>query len=214
MTRPGLVGRVGAVRPTVWVREPDGEPRAAAHDLVRRAAAPRLGTVPEEVELGHDRLGRPCLIGLTGPRAAQPQVSLSHGGGLVAVALTAHGPVGVDVERIRPVPALALAARWFSAPDADWLAGRYPGHQVEAFFWLWTQKEAVGKALGIGLRGGGMRRPVPRPERWPVTGLVPRPVPGHPGLVVATGLVPGHPGAMLAVAYQGMAGDPPLRVEP
>ena len=82
--------------------------------------------------------------------------------GLAAAAVTAIGQVGVDLEPVRPVAALVLARRWFPAPEAAWLAQLPPGQRDAAFLALWTQKEAIAKALGTGLRGGaGLRQPVP-----------------------------------------------------
>jgi len=88
------------------------------------------------------------------PRLARGGVefNVSHSGELVMIAI-ARGPVGVDVERVRPLgdEALSLARRHFSpeeccrveeAPDKD-----------EAFFEIWTAKEAVVKAMGGGLAG-------------------------------------------------------------
>ncbi len=116
---------------------------------------------------------------------------------MAAAAVTAIGPVGVDLEPVRPVDTLALARRWFPAPEAAWLAGLPSGQRDEAFLGLWTQKEAIAKALGTGLRGGaGLRQPVPlgplsqvsRPSlRRPARpGLRLAGVPGRPGLAVAT----------------------------
>ena len=146
---------------------------------------------------------------------------------MTAAAVTAIGPVGVDLEQVRPVDTLALARRWFPAREAAWLALLPPGQRDHAFLGLWTQKEAIAKALGTGLRGGaGLRQPVPlsppsqvslpgsqRPAR-PEQRLAA--VPGRPGLAVAAagltygavqagGVVAG--GVVLAVACLGAGAD-------
>ena len=82
--------------------------------------------------------GRPVLLDDSGRH-----VSVSHTAGLVAVAVSADGPVGVDVERpdatgFDGFAALALAA----GEQADDDAARAR---------LWTAKEAVRKATGEGL---------------------------------------------------------------
>ncbi len=76
--------------------------------------------------------------------------------------------VGVDIETLRPLAAGALARRWFPPEEAAW-SGRWgPQRQASAFLWLWTQKEAMAKALGQGLGGGvGLRRAVALPDAWP-----------------------------------------------
>jgi 4'-phosphopantetheinyl transferase len=71
--------------------------------------------------------------------------SLSHKTALVA-AVVAPMPVGIDVERFKPVSEglfqrLADASEWALAPQRD----------LAAFFRYWTAKEAVLKAVGKGL---------------------------------------------------------------
>ena len=62
--------------------------------------------------------------------------SLSHSGGLALCALSDDGPVGVDVELVRPrragLPAYALSPGELARCDGSW----------EEFFRLWTLKES------------------------------------------------------------------------
>jgi 4'-phosphopantetheinyl transferase len=103
----------------------------------------------------------------------------------------------VDVERVRPLPALGVARRWFPPAELAWLGDRPEAGRTVDFLRLWTAKEAVGKALGQGLRDGGLRRLMPPP------GLPLRQVPGAEHLWV------GHPhlggGLVLAVAAHASA---------
>ncbi|MFI6781265.1 4'-phosphopantetheinyl transferase family protein [Micromonospora sp. NPDC050276] len=177
----------------VWVgRDTGGQPDAAG-GLLRRAGALLLGRAETELVLTHDRDGRPTVR----VDEVEVAVSVSRTAGLVAVAARRAGAVGVDVERIRALPALALARRWFPPAELAWLADRPEAARVVDFLRLWTAKESVGKALGLGLRGGGLRRPMPPP------GLPVRPVPGAETLRV------GHPplggDLVLAVAAQASA---------
>lgn len=194
--------------------------RPVSAPLVREAAADALRVPPGEIRIGREPGGRPRL----GGAAEGLHVSVSHCAGAVAVALSRLGPVGVDVERLRPLPAVALGRRWFSAAEARWLAERAAEEQPAAFLWLWTHKEAIGKVRGLGLSEGGLRRPVPYPDgpAWseglPWTDAGPRedardaphpgrtllaPVPGDPGMSTAAPRVPG--GYLLAVAAAGPA---------
>jgi 4'-phosphopantetheinyl transferase len=60
--------------------------------------------------------------------------------------------IGVDIERVRPLPDLFhLVESWFSLEEQVGLFGLNPALQVEAFFHIWTQKEAFIKAHGEGL---------------------------------------------------------------
>ncbi|GAB2631597.1 hypothetical protein GCM10009743_02820 [Kribbella swartbergensis] len=126
--------------------------------------------------LRHEPGGRPCVDGLA--------VSISHSRDLVAVAASAAGPVGVDVEDVYPREIAGLARRWFDPSELEWMA--HQPDQLVAFLHLWTAKEAVGKALGLGLRNTGLRRRMPLPEspdsgRTLRAGLVPS---ADPGLAV------------------------------
>ncbi|MFC8849696.1 MULTISPECIES: 4'-phosphopantetheinyl transferase family protein [unclassified Micromonospora] len=179
----------------VFLGRTDGDRPAAARRLLRRAGGALLGRAEAEIRLGRDAAGRP-LVG-TGDAVELP-VSVSHTGGVVVVAARRAGVVGVDVECRRELPALALARRWYAPGEAAWLGGRPAERRAEAFLLLWTAKEAVGKALGRGLRDGGLRRRMPVPGG---PGELLRPVPGAGGLWV------GHPplsgDLVLAVAVDG-----------
>ena len=74
--------------------------------------------------------------------------SISHAGGIVAVAVAEISPVGVDIEQIRAMRE-GFAARYFNeAEQALICTDEDPD---EALICLWTAKEAVGKYLGTGL---------------------------------------------------------------
>uniref|UniRef100_Q01XE3 4'-phosphopantetheinyl transferase n=1 Tax=Solibacter usitatus (strain Ellin6076) TaxID=234267 RepID=Q01XE3_SOLUE len=88
--------------------------------------------------------GKPYLC-----HAPELQFNLSHSSDRALVAITLDNPVGVDLERIRPLAEhAAIAERYF--PPSE----RQPGDQ-EDFFRRWTRYEAVLKAQGVGLYGAG-----------------------------------------------------------
>ena len=143
----------------MWVgRDTGGQPDPAAV-LLRRAGALLLGRPEAELVLTHDREGRP-LVRAGGGRVGRGCRSASAAPpGWWWSPPVGPAPVGVDVERVRPLPALALARRSVPAGRAGLVGADRPeaGRTVD-FLRLWTAKEAVGKALGQGLRGGGLRR--------------------------------------------------------
>ncbi|MEV0330327.1 4'-phosphopantetheinyl transferase superfamily protein [Micromonospora echinospora] len=178
----------------VWIsRTFDGQPEVTRRLLVRAGVA-LLGRDGSEISVERRARGRPRVRG----GGVELPVSVSHVDGVVAVAACQDAPVGVDVERRRPVPAVALARRWFEPAAVAWLRGRPDADRSDGFLLLWTAKEAVGKALGVGLRDGGLTRPVPRPDG---AGPLLRPVPGAGGLWV--GHPPAGPELVLAVAVGG-----------
>jgi 4'-phosphopantetheinyl transferase len=94
--------------------------------------------------------GRPELLEPFGePRL---RFNLTHTEGLVAVAFCRGHDVGVDAEAVnRGSPIHELAGRFFSPEEAAFIADAPTPFDRARFFDVWTAKEAVVKALGVGL---------------------------------------------------------------
>ncbi len=122
-----------------------------AEPLVRDWLAAVLALPAAAIDLQRDALGRPRLAG-----ALQDlDVSWSHSGDGLLIALGQGVDVGVDLERARPRPrALELAHRFFHATEHDWLRALPEPDRNEAFLRLWCAKEAVLKAHGRGIAYG------------------------------------------------------------
>jgi len=73
--------------------------------------------------------------------------SLSHKPGCVA-AVVSRGEVGIDVEEIKPRSESVFD---LVASDGEWELGGE--RTLDAFFRLWTAKEAALKAIGVGIGG-------------------------------------------------------------
>lgn len=80
-------------------------------------------------------------------------LSLSHSRDLIGVALST-APVGLDLEWPRPRTSVDLAGRVFSAQEAAWLDTLPAAERLDAFYTLWTLKEAACKAVGLSLWQG------------------------------------------------------------
>lgn len=121
---------------------------AGVRGLLRLLLGDYLGCPPRAVALVAGRDGKPAEAGGT------VAFNLSHSGRLVVLAFAAGGEVGVDVERIRPLPeAAAIAAVCFPPDDRAGLDACPPGRREPEFFRLWTRHEALLKAAGGGLGG-------------------------------------------------------------
>ena len=122
-----------------------------AEPLVREWLAAVFDVAPDAIALQRDALGRPRLAG-----ALQGfDVSWSHSGEGLLIALGDGVDVGVDLERARPRPrALELADRFFHPSEHAWLRGLPEPDRNEAFLRLWCAKEAVLKAHGRGIAYG------------------------------------------------------------
>lgn len=176
--------------------------RDGVERLLAEAGARVLGADPAELAVSRDEFGQPVVRTAGG----QVWVSLSYGPDVVAVAASSCGPIGIDIEGPARPGMTRLADRWFDPAEARWLRSQPAADQPGAFLLLWTAKEALGKALGAGLRGAGLRRRVPLP---PVTDGSFQSLPGglrlaHPALradlVLAVATGPGSsPAAAITV---------------
>ncbi len=91
--------------------------------------------------------GKPSL-----PGEPELHFNVSHSHERSVVAISAGGELGVDIERLRPLPdADGIAQRFFSPREAATYAAVPRQQRPEAFFNCWTRKEAFIKALGEGL---------------------------------------------------------------
>lgn len=81
-----------------------------------------------------------------------PSFNLSHSDGLGLLGIARIGPLGADIERVRPSSDLMSIARTTFSPDEAAALEQLPAAELtSAFFACWTRKEAVAKADGRGL---------------------------------------------------------------
>jgi 4'-phosphopantetheinyl transferase len=102
------------------------------------------------------------------PADAQLELSISHAGDFVAVALTRQAPVGIDVERLdRSLPIGELAPTVLANTEICALSAISEKEQSRSFLIWWTRKEAVVKAIGEGFQMPPSEVVVSRPEEPP-----------------------------------------------
>lgn len=80
---------------------------------------------------------------------AAPAFSLSHSHDLIVCAALPHGPVGIDIEYLRP---LVWPAYQQAFSQHEWRAVAEAACPSDALLHRWTQKESVLKADGRGLQ--------------------------------------------------------------
>jgi 4'-phosphopantetheinyl transferase len=120
----------------------------AARGLLRSILSRYRLLPPTAFRFRHGPTGKPHLDGV------EPELffNVSHSAGMALLALTGRGEVGVDVERPRDVKNhVGLARRYFLPQEADGLEALPPEASRRAFFRVWTAKEAILKAAGLGL---------------------------------------------------------------
>lgn len=110
-----------------------------ARCLVAGLLLRRVCGVTEDCQLTYGENGKPYL------KSSGAHFNISHAGDYVVLA-EAKCEVGVDIEKVSAYSD-AVAARCFTPPEREWL--RREGCD-EAFYRLWTAKESVMKASGLG----------------------------------------------------------------
>ncbi|MFE7598214.1 4'-phosphopantetheinyl transferase family protein [Streptomyces sp. NPDC057494] len=96
---------------------------------------------------GSDRHGPPRVAEPPGA----PAFGFSRSGRHALVAVAPSGPVGVDVETVRPLDLPATARQCLSPAEAAYVLGLPPRERLPAFHRAWVRKEAVTKAVGVGI---------------------------------------------------------------
>lgn len=116
--------------------------------FLRHRMGAALGLAPGAVPLAQAAGGKPVLAGTAGPA-----FNLSHSAGVMVLALSEAGSVGVDLEfTSRDLDPMALAPAVLTEAEAAVLA-RWPApEQRRVFLCFWTAREAFLKLTGEGLR--------------------------------------------------------------
>ena len=184
-----------------------------AHAALRTLLGSALNRPGAELTFEAGPQGKPALAGDDGLH-----FNLSSTEGLALVALSRHGPLGVDVERHRPDPSLLeVAERFFSPAEVTALREVPTGERLGAFHRIWTRKEAYIKAVGLGLSldldtfdvslkpGPGARLLATRPDaqqasRWRLVELDLGPD------------WPDHSAALVTPAPRSSSGEPEVRL--
>jgi 4'-phosphopantetheinyl transferase len=122
--------------------------------LGRLAAKRALGALLAEPDLRQIEIrtgiyGQPIV---EHPRAGSAEVSVSHSHGLaVALAFPAEYPMGIDLETVAARSAGTILGEMQASPaELTWLVSSGVD-EATACFVLWTVREALGKALKIGI---------------------------------------------------------------
>jgi len=138
--------------PEELARARRGTPAVHRRRVLQRAAlrvalGSELGLPPDLVPLTTTPLGRPVVAT---PGDLDVSCSASGDLGLVAVG---RRRIGIDVEAVAPWSAAVLDEGWLAAEERRALVRLPEGARAVAVTRCWTQKEAVLKARGSGLRG-------------------------------------------------------------
>jgi len=99
-----------------------------------------LGMAGQFHQIGYMKTGKPFLKNVF--------FNISHTDNLVVCAISNEGEIGIDVEKMNP---LELSDFKASFTNDEWEAINTSPFPVKQFYWYWTRKESIIKALGVGL---------------------------------------------------------------
>lgn len=112
----------------------------------RLSCAVEDAVLPASWRLAEGLNGKPS----TAPDLPKIHFNISHADGLVTVATNPAAPVGIDLERVTGTQDTSPALDQLSHREQVWLNQHSEADKWPAFLKLWTAKEAVSKATGLG----------------------------------------------------------------
>jgi 4'-phosphopantetheinyl transferase len=134
-----------AERAARHVAERDRMRFAAGRAAIRAALGARIGRGPAALRFAVGEHGKPSIAG-------GPAFSFSRADGLAMCAISDGRAVGIDIERVRPIPEReAIAESCFTQEERAHLVAGGGADADLTFLRCWTRKEAYLKALGLGL---------------------------------------------------------------
>lgn len=114
--------------------------------VLRSILAEYLGTRPQDIEFVKNSYGKPFVKG------ANIEFNMSHSYNSAYYAITFDFSVGVDVEFYNKGKNIFnIAKNVFSTDELEFFLNLPDLKRQEFFFNVWTKKEAVIKAMGLGL---------------------------------------------------------------
>jgi 4'-phosphopantetheinyl transferase len=121
-----------------------------AHALLRHSLWCATGRADTPFTV--NKFGKPAILETGGEPAVK--FNISHSGALAVCSLSPRFEVGVDVEKVDESRSFEeVVASQFTPYERDQLAAYSGAARANAFFQFWTLKEALVKALGVGVEG-------------------------------------------------------------
>lgn len=121
----------------------------ASRWLLRRVLAKYLQQTPETLVFSRGTKGKPYIANQS------LQFNLSHSGHWALLGLAQGMELGVDIEPVRDTrDLLGIANNYYHPDELIQLRQREGEDQIHFFYQLWTLKEALLKAMGVGISAG------------------------------------------------------------
>jgi 4'-phosphopantetheinyl transferase len=121
-----------------------------ARGVLRDVLGRYLGVAPDALAFAYGAQGKPALATPSGDAPAL-RFNVAHSASVAVCAIGRGREVGVDVEHLRDLDVMRLAARFYAPAEQAALAALPPEVARHTFFRLWACKEAYLKAVGTGV---------------------------------------------------------------
>ena len=108
--------------------------------LLLKRALSAIGLGNKFKHIAYQKDGKPTIEGV--------HFNISHSDNFVVCAISTDGIIGIDVEKEKPVNFEDFKL-WFT--NTEWTEINNASHPRKKFYWYWTRKESVIKALGVKL---------------------------------------------------------------
>jgi 4'-phosphopantetheinyl transferase len=139
-----------------WSRHEDGgadttnalirRRRQLGRAVLRKLLVEMVHFAPLHCRFGVEPEGSPFIRDAN--QGGHTSISLAHAGGWLAGALSVGAPIGIDIEYHKPDRDFAALASAAFGPQERW---RVEGGGATEFYRIWTLREAMAKARGVGL---------------------------------------------------------------
>jgi 4'-phosphopantetheinyl transferase len=117
----------------------------AARGMLRQLLAYYMDILARDITFLYSHYKKPYLAN------TNLQFNLSHSHDMAVFAFTQQFPLGVDIEKIENSFKESVAERNFSEKEFSQLMALPEDERIPAFYWIWSRKEALVKAVGEGL---------------------------------------------------------------
>lgn len=132
-------------------RRPDDRDRwIVAHGVLRMILGRLAECAPEQIVFGEGENGKPHIV--EPASAACWRINLSHSHRMCVIGTTKLAALGVDIEHVRSIEDMnGVARRVFTGREYGELTALQGEQRLRGFYNGWTRKEAIVKAMGVGI---------------------------------------------------------------
>ena len=141
--------------------------------LLRQTMARLLHIDPGRLRFAYGSHGKPRMKSPIAGRYLH--FNVAHADDLIVIIVSGKSQVGIDVERLRPIPEMEqIVSQCFPEADKSAWRAQPPIRKMQFFFHRWTRMEALLKATGRGLnQPQGTSSVMAKQSNWHFHSIIP-----------------------------------------